>query len=139
MCGACAGERRKFDQIDACGSDGDGGEDGSMGLEADPGAVSEVEGGALMALVKLLSQLRPRSRRRKLGGGKCRSRRNWTQSAGPRPGESRTINMCGSRGCLGVLATSAVPPFSAYVPKQGKKHEISLRTAGAGNGGAIIS
>jgi hypothetical protein len=31
---------------DACGSDGDGGEDGSMGLEADAGAVSEVEGGA---------------------------------------------------------------------------------------------
>jgi hypothetical protein len=30
---------------DACGSDGDGGEDGSMGLEADSGAVSEVEGG----------------------------------------------------------------------------------------------
>jgi hypothetical protein len=32
---------------DACGdgSDGDGGEDGSMGLEADDGAVSEVEGG----------------------------------------------------------------------------------------------
>ena len=29
----------------ACGSDGDGGEDGSMVLEADAGAVSEVEGG----------------------------------------------------------------------------------------------
>jgi hypothetical protein len=31
---------------DTCGSDGDGGEDGSMGLEADAGAVSEVEGDA---------------------------------------------------------------------------------------------
>ncbi len=30
---------------DACGSDGDGGEDGSMGMEANAGAVSEVEGG----------------------------------------------------------------------------------------------
>jgi hypothetical protein len=30
---------------DACGSDGDGGEDGSMRLEADAGAVSEVEKG----------------------------------------------------------------------------------------------
>ncbi len=41
---------------DACGigSDSDGGEDGSMDLEADSGAVSKVEGWALMALVKLL-------------------------------------------------------------------------------------
>ena len=31
---------------DACGSDDDGGEDGSMGLEADAGAVLEVEGGS---------------------------------------------------------------------------------------------
>ncbi len=30
----------------ACGSDGDGGEDGSMVLEADAGAVSEAEGDA---------------------------------------------------------------------------------------------